>query len=352
MNCSKSSACGTRQGSNTIPATDYNGTSLKTKRSLIQTMNRPLKVFLCHSSQDKPAVRELYQKLRAEAWIQPWLDEEELYPGHDWNLEIEKAIEETDVIIVCLSNNSITKEGYVQREIRIALDYADYKPEGTLFIIPVRLEDCKPPKRLLRWQYADYFEGQRERGLERLIASFKIIDSNVRCRTISDIYKRYDEIAKNHIKINCEIIKSLLNDIEAAETRWGEGEFEKGWISSAQSELRKWKFELEELEIHVAKSWKLLEEAKAGNDESIFFSVTDELFRFHDYKERDEVHKIYNEVGKWARAFREISNALEEFQSAANKNEFSVKVKLARAVQEFDCNQEMYISRKANRELS
>jgi len=23
---------------------------------------------------------ELYQKLRAEAWIQPWLDEEELYP--------------------------------------------------------------------------------------------------------------------------------------------------------------------------------------------------------------------------------------------------------------------------------
>ncbi|HRQ24267.1 MAG TPA: TIR domain-containing protein [Anaerolineales bacterium] len=43
--------------------------------------NRPLRVFLCHSSNDKPAVRELYQKLRAEQWIQPWLDEEELYPG-------------------------------------------------------------------------------------------------------------------------------------------------------------------------------------------------------------------------------------------------------------------------------
>ena len=47
----------------------------------IMTTNRPLRVFLCHSSNDKPAVRELYQKLRAEAWIQPWLDEEELYPG-------------------------------------------------------------------------------------------------------------------------------------------------------------------------------------------------------------------------------------------------------------------------------
>lgn len=137
------------------------------------TTNRPLKVFLCHSSADKPAVRELYQKLRNEPWIQPWLDEEELFPGMDWNLEIEKAIEATDVILVCLSNNSITKEGYVQREIRIALDYADYKPEGTLFIIPVRMEECKPPKRLAHWQYADYFEGQRERALKRLFVSFK-----------------------------------------------------------------------------------------------------------------------------------------------------------------------------------
>jgi hypothetical protein len=137
------------------------------------TTNRPLRVFLCHSSADKPAVRELYQKLRAESWLEPWLDEEELFPGMDWNLEIEKAIETTDVILVCLSNNSITKEGYVQREIRIALDYADYKPEGTLFIIPVRLEKCEPPRRLRMWQYADFFEEHQERGVTRLLASLR-----------------------------------------------------------------------------------------------------------------------------------------------------------------------------------
>ena len=106
------------------------------------TENRPLRVFLCHSSNDKPAVRELYQQLRAEPWIQPWLDEEELYPGADWNLEIEKAVEASDAILVCLTNGSITKEGYVQRELRVVLDFADYKPEGTLYIIPVRLEEC------------------------------------------------------------------------------------------------------------------------------------------------------------------------------------------------------------------
>jgi formylglycine-generating enzyme required for sulfatase activity len=135
--------------------------------------NRPLRVFLCHSSNDKPAVRELYQKLRAESWIQPWLDEEELYPGQDWSMEIEKAVEAADAIIVCLSKGSITKEGYVQRELRIVLDFADYKPEGTLYVIPVRLEECDPPRRLRAWQYADYFEGQRERAFNRLLVSLK-----------------------------------------------------------------------------------------------------------------------------------------------------------------------------------
>jgi hypothetical protein len=102
-----------------------------------------------------------------------WLDEEELYPGQDWNLEIEKAVEASDAILVCLSKGSVTKEGYVQRELRIVLDLADYKSEGTLFVIPVRLEECEPPRHLRPWQYADYFAGQRERSFQRLLVSLK-----------------------------------------------------------------------------------------------------------------------------------------------------------------------------------
>ena len=135
--------------------------------------SRPLRVFLCHSSTDKPAVRALYEKLRAEPWIQPWLDEEDIFPGDDWNLEIQKAIRETDAILVCLSKSSITKEGYVQKEIKTALDYSDEKPDGTVYIIPIRLEECKPPERLSKWQYADYFEWNRDRALQRLLVSLK-----------------------------------------------------------------------------------------------------------------------------------------------------------------------------------
>ncbi len=88
-------------------------------------------------------------------------------------MEIEKAVEAADAILVCLSKGSITKEGYVQRELRSVLDFADYKPEGTLYIIPVRLEECEPPRRLRSWQYADYFEGQRDRAFQRLLVSLK-----------------------------------------------------------------------------------------------------------------------------------------------------------------------------------
>ena len=55
----------------------------------LMTPNRKLRVFLCHASQYKPIVRELYQRLLDEGRIDPWLDEAKLLPGWDWNMEIE-----------------------------------------------------------------------------------------------------------------------------------------------------------------------------------------------------------------------------------------------------------------------
>ena len=117
---------------------------------------RPLKVFLCHASADKPRVRELYTYLKKHG-IQPWLDEQDLLPGQDWQVEIPKAIEESDVIIICLSKNSVDKKGYVQKEIRFALDKALEMPEERIFIIPARLEECRVPRSLNPYQWVDLF---------------------------------------------------------------------------------------------------------------------------------------------------------------------------------------------------
>ena len=119
--------------------------------------NRKLKLFLCHSKDDKPKVRELYHRLVADGF-DAWLDEENLLPGQDWDLEIRKAVRESDVVVVCLSKGAVTKTGYVQKEIRFALDVADEQPEGTIFIIPAKLEACQVPLRLNKWQWVNLFE--------------------------------------------------------------------------------------------------------------------------------------------------------------------------------------------------
>ena len=131
---------------------------------------RMLKAFLCHASEDKEAVRRLYWRLREDG-VSPWLDEEDLLPGQEWEPAIRSAVRRSDVVIVCLSQQAITKEGFVQKEIKIALDEADKKPEGTIFIIPVRLEPCVVLDRLAKWQWVDLFA---ERGYDRLMQALSV----------------------------------------------------------------------------------------------------------------------------------------------------------------------------------
>ena len=66
---------------------------------------------------------------------------------------------------------STSAAGYVQTEIKCALDAADEQPEGTIFIIPFKLEECVLPNRLARWQSVGLHEpGGYERLLKALYA--------------------------------------------------------------------------------------------------------------------------------------------------------------------------------------
>lgn len=132
-------------------------------------------IFLSYASDDKPTARFIYDTLR-ENLLDVWLDEEKLLVGEKWEIEIPKAIKKSDVVLLLLSNQSITKEGNFQREIRLALDIENEKPEGTIFIIPFRIEDCEVPPSLRKWQCVDYFE---ENWLEKLMKSFKEKAENI-----------------------------------------------------------------------------------------------------------------------------------------------------------------------------
>jgi outer membrane protein assembly factor BamB len=129
---------------------------------------RPLKVFLCHAHADRDAVRTLYNRLIKDG-VDAWFDKEKLLPGQDWELEIRKAVREADVVVVCLSKQ-FNQAGFRQKEVRLALDTAMEKPEGEIFIIPARLEECDTLESLRRWHWVDLFEDD---GYEMLMRALR-----------------------------------------------------------------------------------------------------------------------------------------------------------------------------------
>lgn len=138
------------------------------------TDKRLLKVFLSYASQDKLLVRELSRRLVGEGWIDTWQDEKNLLPGQDWRVKIEEAVEDADVVIICLSNHSVSKEGHVQKELRYAREIALEKPEDAIFLIPLRLDECEVPRGLRFYQWVDYFDENKDSSYKALVASLKL----------------------------------------------------------------------------------------------------------------------------------------------------------------------------------
>lgn len=137
-------------------------------------MTEKLRVFVCHANEDHLIVDELVKKLRRVYDADYWVDNKKIKPGQDWEKEILDALDLSDAVIVCLSCNSVNKEGYVQKELRLVLDLESKKPKGTIFLIPVRLNPCTVPRDLERIQWEDYFpEAAKQDAIDRLALSLK-----------------------------------------------------------------------------------------------------------------------------------------------------------------------------------
>jgi len=133
----------------------------------------------------------LYLKLQSYGF-KPWLDKIDLIPGQNWQIEIPEAIRKSDIFIACLSRISVQKQGYIQKEFRLALDTYAQKPPGSIYLIPVKLNGCEIPDyqmpefgvslRDIQW-----IELGQEDGFERLVRAVeyaigtgKLIESNLK----------------------------------------------------------------------------------------------------------------------------------------------------------------------------
>lgn len=129
------------------------------------------KVFISYAKEDSKIAQRLYDDLK-KAGVDLWFDRENLMPGQDWELEIKKAIKESTIFLALISSNTSRKEGFTQREFKRVLDVADEMPDGDIFVIPVRVDDCQVDVRLQHLQWLDLFPSYTD-GVKKLLKVLK-----------------------------------------------------------------------------------------------------------------------------------------------------------------------------------
>ena len=128
-----------------------------------QVLRRPELVFLSYTRKDLGTVEGLYTRLRGDGY-KVWLDIKDIVPGEPFRESIDKAINNSGVMLVCLSKN-VRVAGFQLTEIYAALEIAERLPRGYLDIVPLRLEDCEVPHILSGRNWLDLHDPA---GYERL----------------------------------------------------------------------------------------------------------------------------------------------------------------------------------------
>jgi TIR domain-containing protein len=127
-------------------------------------------IFLSYVRTNKDRVEDLYKRLVSEGFI-PWMDHEDVVAGELWKTKIHKAIRDSDFFLACLSKESVNKRGFLQREIKNALEIWREKLPDDIYLIPVRLEECTVPDDLTDFHWVDLFEND---GWNRLLKALRI----------------------------------------------------------------------------------------------------------------------------------------------------------------------------------
>lgn len=109
------------------------------------------KIFISHSSVDKPFVRELDRRLR-DSGYDTWLDEHEMVVGDPLAKKISEGLREARVVLVVVSDDAI-KSRWLSFELNIA---TDRMVKGECHVIPVVLSNATMPAEVVGILYADF----------------------------------------------------------------------------------------------------------------------------------------------------------------------------------------------------
>ena len=122
-------------------------------------------VFLSHSSKDKPVVRDIAERLRADG-LRVWFDEWILKPGDHVHAKIEEGLEQSRVLVLCMSANAFGSD-WAQLE-SYTFRFRDPLNKELRFI-PVRLDDTPIKAALAHFLYIKWGEAEREQEYPKLL---------------------------------------------------------------------------------------------------------------------------------------------------------------------------------------
>ncbi|MBI4840385.1 MAG: toll/interleukin-1 receptor domain-containing protein [candidate division NC10 bacterium] len=92
------------------------------------------RVFLIYAREDLEAARRLAGELR-EYGFNPWLDVEEITAGQVWQKAVIRALEESVVALVLVSQH-LAKKGFVQEELKVALETLQERERDLSPVVP------------------------------------------------------------------------------------------------------------------------------------------------------------------------------------------------------------------------
>lgn len=183
---------------------------------------KPL-IFICYAKEDEESARRFYKDLR-NAGAEPWLDKKCLDPGQKWKKAIKEAIRKSRYFIAILSSKSFTKKGFVQTELKEALDILEEFPDSSIFIIPARIDECTPSdERLKDLQWVDMFPSWSD-GIEKVLRAIGISKAE---EGEKDSYENLCRKGKKYYELG-QFEKSIERYKKAAnivrEMKWGYSE--------------------------------------------------------------------------------------------------------------------------------
>lgn len=172
-------------------------------------METASQIFLSYAREDRGRVSELYDDL-SNAGFKPWMDTKNFLPGEDWDRAIKQAIRNSVFFLSCLSSHSVNKDGYFQKEVEYGLRIWKRKRRRDIYLIPVRLEDCKVRENLKVMQWVNLFESD---GYMKLV---KALETGIEHRPARITYGDEKASMTLQVYVGHETLKDRLR-------KWADG---------------------------------------------------------------------------------------------------------------------------------